>query len=501
MSSINIKKQDITSMHVDAIVNAANAQLQAGGGVCGAIFRKAGYAPLQAACDAYGGCKTGDAVITPGFALPAKYVIHAVGPIWRGGGNGEPKDLYDCYRNSLLRAMENDCHSIAFPLISSGIYGYPKEDAWEEAIISCSDFLEMYEEYDMDIFFCVIDDIGLAMGNKIMERMLGDDEEETVESAKVIENPFGTPGENNPYTDGCPELERALRIWCENDFEEDPSEVLDTLFEELQKGFNVIVPIKYENQGTDEEDMLFQIIETDDDVKLLACFTNNKEKNKGESSSSTVIPMVELMHRAIEIDGCDGIAINPWGDGILVPIEIIKAMVNDLEPKSQDQMDAMAGEELYHRGEYSEAVRLLQQAASANNINAIGRLGNCFYHGLGVEMDFDKARMCWEKAALLNDINATIRIADLYRTGELPQDEEFAKALYSKAFMMACDNKTLWSFPEAAHRMLVFCQEVIDDDDLEAIAMDAAGALEERMTNFGDNQAMSMLVDLKEFID
>ena len=123
MTNIRILKKGITQMEVDAIVNAANEGLWEGGGVCGAIFREAGSKELTAACQAIGGCKTGSAVITPAFKLPAKYIIHAVGPRWNGGDNGEPEQLYGAYAASLKLAKENDCHSIAFPVISAGIFG------------------------------------------------------------------------------------------------------------------------------------------------------------------------------------------------------------------------------------------------------------------------------------------------------------------------------------------------------------------------------------------
>ena len=110
MSSISIQKKSITELEVDAIVNAANSELQHGGGVCGAIFGAAGPRELQAACDKIGGCKTGDAVITPGFRLPSKYVIHAVGPIWHGGERGEPEQLYSayCYKAGIRQSVRSD---------------------------------------------------------------------------------------------------------------------------------------------------------------------------------------------------------------------------------------------------------------------------------------------------------------------------------------------------------------------------------------------------------
>lgn len=171
MSGISIKKIDITKLAVDAIVNAANSGLVAGGGVCGAIFRDAGMAQLSAACADIGGCKTGNAVITPGFNLPAKHVIHAVGPIWRGGNDNEPQLLYSAYKQSLTVAKDNGCHTIAFPLISAGIYGYPKDQAWRKAIQACQDFIAANSDYDIDIIFAVLDDSILKMGQDTIEEL------------------------------------------------------------------------------------------------------------------------------------------------------------------------------------------------------------------------------------------------------------------------------------------------------------------------------------------
>lgn len=171
MSSISIQKTSITELKVDAIVNAANSSLLMGGGVCGAIFRAAGPAELQAACDRIGHCNTGSAVITPGFRLPAKYVIHAVGPVWNGGFSGEPEQLKSAYQQSLKVAKENGCHSIAFPLISAGIYGYPQDKAWREALMSCRDFIDAEKDYEMEIIFAVIDDGVMAKGLTIMAEL------------------------------------------------------------------------------------------------------------------------------------------------------------------------------------------------------------------------------------------------------------------------------------------------------------------------------------------
>ena len=171
MNSIKIQKIGITDLDTDAIVNAANDGLWAGGGVCGAIFRAAGHDKLQAACDAIGHCDTGSAVITPGFDLKAKYIIHAVGPVWNGGNSKEPQMLYGAYRRSLELAVENGCHSIGFPLISAGIFGYPKDKAWRKAIQACSDFFQKNPAANLQVVFAVLDDSILALGHQTLEEV------------------------------------------------------------------------------------------------------------------------------------------------------------------------------------------------------------------------------------------------------------------------------------------------------------------------------------------
>lgn len=150
---LKVLQVDITKLAVDVIVNAANINLLAGGGVCGAIFRAAGRHELQAACDKLAPIQTGEAVMTPGFKLPAKFIIHTAGPIWLDGQRGEENLLRSCYINSLKLAAEKNLHSIAFPLISSGIYGYPPADALKVAVDTIKKFLATH---DMEVTLSVL---------------------------------------------------------------------------------------------------------------------------------------------------------------------------------------------------------------------------------------------------------------------------------------------------------------------------------------------------------
>lgn len=153
MSRLLAVSGDITQETTDAIVNAANSSLAPGGGVCGAIHRAAGP-ELARACAELGGCPTGDARITPGFALKAGHVIHAVGPMWHGGAKGEPDDLASCYRRSLELADEYGLRSIAFPAISTGIYGYPLDQATEIAVRTVRDTVRTHPNVALVRFVC-----------------------------------------------------------------------------------------------------------------------------------------------------------------------------------------------------------------------------------------------------------------------------------------------------------------------------------------------------------
>jgi len=188
---MTIIRNDITKMKIDTIVNAANTSLKKGGGVCGAIFSAAGEEKLQEECDKHKKCNVGEAVITSGYSLPAKYIIHTVGPIWDGGNSGEERLLHNCYINSLKLALLYKCKSIAFPLISSGIYGYPKDKALQIAISAIGEFLINHE---MMVYLVVYDKKAFVLSEKLffaIEKYIDDnyvDEHRICERQRYIES-------------------------------------------------------------------------------------------------------------------------------------------------------------------------------------------------------------------------------------------------------------------------------------------------------------------------
>ncbi len=178
-----IVRQDITKMTVDAIVNAANTDLAMGGGVCGAIFKAAGAQELQAACNQVAPIKTGEAAITPSFALPCKYVIHAVGPVYRHWNAQQSEALLrSAYTESLRLASKNHIQSIAFPLISSGIFGYPKDEALKVASSAITDYLQ---SSDMDVFLAVFDKTAFAVSEKLLGEIESYIDEHYVEEHRI----------------------------------------------------------------------------------------------------------------------------------------------------------------------------------------------------------------------------------------------------------------------------------------------------------------------------
>ncbi|MCX7927375.1 MAG: O-acetyl-ADP-ribose deacetylase [Candidatus Omnitrophica bacterium] len=169
-TSIELLQADITTLAVDAIVNAANSTLLGGGGVDGAIHRASGP-KLREFCSSLGGCSTGEAKITPGFNLPAKFIIHTVGPVWQGGRNNERTLLRNCYWNSLSLALKHNLRSVAFPAISTGAYRFPKEEAARIALTTTKDFLTVNADFFQRIIFVLFSQEDLQLYQRLFREI------------------------------------------------------------------------------------------------------------------------------------------------------------------------------------------------------------------------------------------------------------------------------------------------------------------------------------------
>jgi len=222
---LEIVRHDITKMKVDAIVNAANTALKMGGGVCGAIFREAGANELQEACDQIGGCKVGEAVLTDGFKLDAKYIIHTPGPVWQDGSYQEATLLKGSYYNSLELANNHQCESIAFPLISTGIYGYPKEEALHIAISTISSFLL---NHDMHVYLVVFDKKSFGLSTKLFSTIHQYIDEHYVEE---VESTFNRRAREEQY------VMREVEI-LKQDIYEEVNHSLVNLLDQLDESFS-----------------------------------------------------------------------------------------------------------------------------------------------------------------------------------------------------------------------------------------------------------------------
>lgn len=214
-----IIRNDITKVHADAIVNTANEDLLEGSGTSKSIYVAAGEEQLNKACAEIGHCDLGKAVITPAFHLDAKYIIHAVGPIWDDGYSNEEQTLYSAYMESMKLAAEYQCESIAFPLISSGNYGYPKNQAMKVAISAISDFLM---EHEMLVYMVLYDSESLAISQKLFASI-----EEYIDDNYVDENDSIMAMPRNRFTMPCAPMPQAF-----------PGKSLDSIMDHLEETFS-----------------------------------------------------------------------------------------------------------------------------------------------------------------------------------------------------------------------------------------------------------------------
>ena len=289
-----IVRNDITKMSVDAIVNAANQSLLGGGGVDGCIHRAAGLELLRE-CQALGGCQTGDAKITGAYRLPCKYVIHTVGPIWNGGQCGEREKLASCYRTSLALAKANGCETVAFPLISSGIYGYPKDQALRVAVDTISEFLA---ENDMTVCLVIFCRAAFEIGNKLF-----------ADIAAYIDDHYV-----DEHTDLCREQMRRIDIFENHKLSAYADALkaasgLDEILSHLDAGFSETLPKLIDRSGKKDAEIYKK---ANVDRKLFSKIRNNPDYKPSKSTALAFAIALELsLSEARDLIARAGYALSP----------------------------------------------------------------------------------------------------------------------------------------------------------------------------------------------
>ena len=278
---LEIVRNDITKMAVDAIVNAAKESLLGGGGVDGCIHRAAGP-ELLAECRTLGGCKTGDAKITKAYRLPCKYVIHTVGPIWNGGQYGEKEKLVSCYRTSLALAKEHKCETVAFPLISSGIYGYPKDQALRVAVDTIGEFLM---ENDMTVYIVIFDRAAYQISGKLFA-----DIAEYIDDHYVEEHTDSYRErlrmENMPRA--CEDIVLSIAMGVDEML---PDEALELMLDELDAGFSETLLKLIDRTGKKDSEIYKK---ANVDRKLFSKIRNNPDYKPSKTTAIAFAIALEL---------------------------------------------------------------------------------------------------------------------------------------------------------------------------------------------------------------
>ena len=278
---LEIVRNDITKMAVDAIVNAAKESLLGGGGVDGCIHRAAGP-ELLAECRTLGGCKTGDAKITKAYRLPCKYVIHTVGPVWNGGQYGEREKLVSCYRTSLALAKEHKCETVAFPLISSGIYGYPKDQALRVAVDTIGEFLM---ENDMTVYIVIFDRAAYQISGKLFA-----DIAEYIDDHYVDEHtdPYRERLRMENMPRACEDIVLSIAMGVDEMLSD---EALELMLDELDAGFSETLLKLIDRTGKKDSEIYKK---ANVDRKLFSKIRNNPDYKPSKATAIAFAIALEL---------------------------------------------------------------------------------------------------------------------------------------------------------------------------------------------------------------
>lgn len=319
--------------------------------------------------------------------------------------------------------------------------------------------------------------------------------EETVVSSGVGK---AKPVIQDPYKSGCTDIEETIYAWYENGMEFGIEKVLDTLALCAHTGVRVIVPVNIDDKRMKAPGGV--VIEKDDNLQLqhimgpnndqwLPLFTSKDEMDKGMPTASMAVELKAALGIALSDKSVSGVVVNPWDKALTVPKEVVEIILaTDPNDITEDMQLLNDGADAYSEGDYDTAFELYTKSADMGNITAFSNLGYCYYYGRGTEVDKEKAKECWEKAAMSGDICATYKLGDMYRNGDLPENMERAKAMYKTAFKLAQNDMDIYSYPDAALRVMKYCSEDFEKEELLEISNMAIEAMKLRVED-GDKNA------------
>lgn len=213
----------------------------------------------------------------------------------------------------------------------------------------------------------------------------------------------------------------------------------------------------------------------------LAVFTSEEQFHKGEGGSSMNMPLKDMIECAFEGEGCSGLVINPWDKQLSITKPVLGVILDCIAEPTTDEYELQKGSDAYQNGDYEQALVHYRYAAEMGNVTAMSNLGYCYYYGRSVPVDKAKARECWEKAAVFDDICAIYKLGDMYRNGDLPEDPVFSRAMYMRALYLASREKNIWCYPDACLRVMKYCRDEIPDEILRTLAYEAVEGIELRI--------------------
>lgn len=309
-------------------------------------------------------------------------------------------------------------------------------------------------------------------------------------------------------------VEGAIRALYSSGRKEDQENVFNVIAEEMKKEMEIILPVMMPQSAYEEvdketllcgeiyhSDMEIRRLGGDDGLSWLPVFTGMDEYKLGAPSLNIVYPLELVIKMSLADESCAGVVINPWGDSISLNRELCYGLIEALTMTPPDVQDLNDGAEAYKNGDFESAVMYYTRSAKAGNVTALSNLGYCHYYGRSIPVDKEKAKECWERAAILGDIAAIYKLGDMYRNGDLKEDLDYSHLLYRRAFELSINCNDIYVYPDAYLRMLKhYPKEAFTTDKSNIqIAKDCVNGIKLRIED-GDNSSLDVLKEAENIL-